>query len=105
MSNTIGFEFGSFDFFCNKVSLPMCSLVGDKIMPECYSRNLEVKSYLIFQAATIVMGFVALIMAFIMIIHIKSKYTAVGLYFFIFKFKYTIKKKLIFIKNKKYKFK
>jgi len=78
MSNTIGFEFGSFDFFCNKVSLPMCSLVGDKIMPECYSRNLEVKNYLIFQAATIVMGFVALIMAFIMIIHIKSKYTAVG---------------------------
>jgi len=77
-SSSIQFAFGDFDFFCEKVSLPMCSLVGEKVMPQCYSRNLEIKNHLIFQAATLVMGIVAIIMAFIMIIHIKSKYTAVG---------------------------
>jgi len=75
----ISLQFGDFDYFCNKVSLPMCSLVGNKIMPECYARNLEVsKGHLTFQGATLFMGIVAIIMTFIMIIHIKSKYTAVG---------------------------
>ncbi|ORX45958.1 hypothetical protein BCR36DRAFT_298241 [Piromyces finnis] len=69
----------NFDFFCNKVSLPMCSLVDSKFMPECYSRNLEiVKGHLTFQGATLFMGIVALVMTLIMIFHIKSKYTAVG---------------------------
>jgi len=72
------FKFGSFDFFCNQASLPFCSLVGEKFMPDCYARNLEFGGYLIFQAATCFMAFVAIFMAIIMIIHIKSKYTAVG---------------------------
>ncbi|OUM66213.1 hypothetical protein PIROE2DRAFT_53601 [Piromyces sp. E2] len=78
MSNNIKFDL-NFDFFCNKVSLPMCSLVDNKYMPECYARNLEiVPGHLTFQGATLFMGIVALIMTLIMIFHIKSKYTAVG---------------------------
>jgi len=78
MSNNIKFDL-NFDFFCNKVSLPMCSLVDNKYMPECYSRNLEfISGHLTFQGATLFMGIVALIMTLFMIFHIKSKYTAVG---------------------------
>lgn len=76
--NKYSFEFGSFDYFCDKVSLNICPLVGEKVMPECYSRNLEINNVLIFQGATLFMGFIALIMTIIMIFHIKSKYTAVG---------------------------
>jgi len=79
MNNGPAFEFGNFDFFCNLVSLPMCSLVGKKIMPVCYARNLEmVEGYLTFQGATLFMCFVAFFMTIFMIFHIKSKYTAVG---------------------------
>jgi hypothetical protein len=83
----------NFDAFCSQVSLTVCPLVGSRIEPACYSRNVEiVKDSLIFQPgtllsllyksllllATLVIHVVALIMTSIMIYHIKSKYTAVG---------------------------
>jgi len=45
---------------------------------ECYSRSVDVGNTLIFQGATGFMHILALIMTSIMIIHVRSKYTAVG---------------------------
>lgn len=44
----------------------------------CYSRSVEVANTLIFQGATGFVHILALIMTVIMIIHVRSKYTAVG---------------------------
>jgi len=74
----VSFTFGSFDFFCDSVVIPLCSLVGEKVEPRCYARNIDVGGNLLFQPATLTILFVALIMTSIMIYHIKSKYTAVG---------------------------
>ncbi|KAL1922812.1 uncharacterized protein VTP21DRAFT_9188 [Calcarisporiella thermophila] len=82
-------KFGLFDGICERVSLPLCPLIGpptagftppqyDGVEALCYSRNIEIASTLIFQPATLIIHFVSLIMTSIMIYHIKSKYTAVG---------------------------
>lgn len=72
-------SFGSFDTFCQQVSLTVCPLVGNAVQPSCYSRNVElVRGSLLFSPATIVIHFIALVMTGIMIYHVKSKYTAVG---------------------------
>jgi len=74
----VSFKFGSFDYFCNSVVMPLCALVGDKVEPKCYARNIDIGGSLLFQPATLAILFVALVMTSIMIYHIKSKYTAVG---------------------------
>ncbi|KAI8351549.1 chitin synthase III catalytic subunit [Blakeslea trispora] len=50
----------------------------DGIEPICYSRNVEMAGYLVFQPATLMMDLVALCMTIVMIYHVKTKYTAVG---------------------------
>jgi hypothetical protein len=97
--------FGSFDDICQRASLVICPLVGSEqgIEPICYSRNVEVSGTLIFQPgrfrrvfgrfescwfciditfdgpiAACFVHIVAIIMTAIMILHIRSKYTAVG---------------------------
>jgi hypothetical protein len=48
----VQFQFGSFDYFCNHVALPLCTLVGTNIAkePKCYARNIDLgNSYLIFE--------------------------------------------------------
>ncbi|KAJ3171729.1 Chitin synthase, class 7 [Geranomyces variabilis] len=74
------FAFGKFGYFCNQVALSLCPLVGGPsgIEPQCYSRNIEMGSLLIFEPATLVIHLIALFMTGIMIYHIKTKYTAVG---------------------------
>ncbi|KAJ3407519.1 Chitin synthase, class 7 [Chytridiales sp. JEL 0842] len=75
------FAFGSFDYFCSQVALPLCPLVGQQggIEPQCYGRNVEFAGgMLVFSPATLVIHIIALIMTGIMIYNIKSKYTAVG---------------------------
>eukprot|EP00158_Paraphelidium_tribonemae_P002765 Partr_v1_DN25646_c0_g1_i3_m4754 putative Chaperone required for the export of the chitin synthase chs3 from the endoplasmic reticulum (By similarity) len=67
-----------FDVFCKQVSLTVCPLVGEKLEPSCYSRNVELGGSIVFQPASIIIHLIALIMTGIMIYHIKSKYTAVG---------------------------
>lgn len=79
--------FGSFESICETVGLPLCALVGPYdgignvgIEPVCYSRTIEAANTIIFQAAS---GFVhigALIMCLIMIFHVRSKFTAVGMF-------------------------
>ncbi|KAF1990037.1 hypothetical protein K402DRAFT_444544 [Aulographum hederae CBS 113979] len=78
--------FGDFQAICEKTSIPLCSLVGPPspitgrpgIQPNCYSRTVEVANTIIFQGATDFTHIIALIMTTIMIIHVRSKFTAVG---------------------------
>jgi len=78
--------FGNFETLCLKVALPLCSLVGPPssitgatgIPTECYSRSVELANTIIFQGAADFAHIIALIMTAIMIIHVRSKFTAVG---------------------------
>ena len=78
--------FGDFTTICTKASLPICTLVGPQnsltgatgIIAECYSRTIDVANTLIYQGANGIAHISALIMTVIMIIHVRSKFTAVG---------------------------
>ncbi|KAF2489692.1 chitin synthase export chaperone [Lophium mytilinum] len=78
--------FGDFHTICNKVSIPLCSVVGPPsgltgavgIQAACYSRSIELANTIIFQAAADFMHILALTMTVVMIIHVRSKFTAVG---------------------------
>ncbi|KAI9883100.1 MAG: Chitin synthase, class 7 [Watsoniomyces obsoletus] len=78
--------FGDFETICRKTAVPLCSLVGPPsaiagttgIQPDCYARSIELANTIIFQGATDTMHILALIMTAIMLIHVRSKYTAVG---------------------------
>ncbi|KAI9740195.1 MAG: Chitin synthase, class 7 [Cirrosporium novae-zelandiae] len=78
--------FGDFDTICQQSSLPLCALVGGDspitggtgIQPDCYARSIEVANTILFQTATDVIHLMALGMTVIMIIHVRSKFTAVG---------------------------
>ncbi|KAG2197374.1 hypothetical protein INT46_006808 [Mucor plumbeus] len=74
------FEAFSFTGICQTVALSLCPLIGQEngVEPVCYSRNIDLAGNLIFQPATLVIDIVAIVMAAIMIYHIRSKYTAVG---------------------------
>ncbi|KAJ7134254.1 chitin synthase III catalytic subunit-domain-containing protein [Mycena epipterygia] len=76
----MGVQFGSFNSICETAALVICPLVGSDqgIEPSCYSRNVDVGGTLIFQPSTCFVHIVAIIMTAIMILHIRSKYTAVG---------------------------
>ncbi|EPZ33277.1 Chitin synthase III catalytic subunit domain-containing protein [Rozella allomycis CSF55] len=71
------FSFGSFSYFCSQASLPLCSAIKLDD-PSCYSRNVDINGFLMFQPSTLVVHIIAIIMTLIMIYNIKSKYTAVG---------------------------
>jgi hypothetical protein len=47
---------------------------------ECYSRSIELANTIIFQGAASFMHIAALIMTVIMILHVRSKFTAVGMF-------------------------
>ena len=78
--------FGDFQSICTKTPLPLCALVGPVskltgvtgIDPICYARSIELANTIIFEGATDFMHILALIMTTIMIIHVRSKFTAVG---------------------------
>jgi hypothetical protein len=77
--------FGDFSTICTKAAIPLCALVGRQeinggagIQTNCYSRTIEIANTLIFQAANDFMHILALIMTVVMIIHVRSKFTAVG---------------------------
>jgi hypothetical protein len=79
--------FGDFTWICENVALPLCSAVGPPsavsgatgIQANCYSRSIELANTIIFQGATDFMHILALIMTAVMIIHVRSKFTAVGM--------------------------
>ncbi|KAE8352315.1 chitin synthase export chaperone [Aspergillus coremiiformis] len=78
--------FGDFDTICQKAALPLCSLVGPAssisgatgIIPNCYARNIELANTIIFEGAASFVHIIALGMTVIMILHVRSKFTAVG---------------------------
>ncbi|KAF6238325.1 hypothetical protein HO173_003605 [Letharia columbiana] len=79
--------FGDFETICRKSALPVCSVVGPTnpisnsttgIQATCYARNIELANTIIFEAATDFIHILALGMAAIMVLHVRSKFTAVG---------------------------
>ncbi|CAG8973428.1 hypothetical protein HYALB_00006454 [Hymenoscyphus albidus] len=78
--------FGDFDSICRKAQIPLCAVVGHYstvtdsygIEADCFARNIELANTIIFQGAASFMHIVALIMTVIMILHVRSKFTAVG---------------------------
>ncbi|KAK4980877.1 Chitin synthase, class 7 [Elasticomyces elasticus] len=78
--------FGDFTPICEKSPLPLCSLVGTAsritgrtgIPAGCYSRTIELANTIIFQGAAGFAHIIALIMTVVMILHVRSKFTAVG---------------------------
>jgi hypothetical protein len=79
--------FGDFHNICAEAALPACQLIGPAskisgaagIQATCYSRSVDLANTIIFQGATDFMHILALIMTAIMIIHVRSKFTAVGM--------------------------
>jgi hypothetical protein len=80
-------SFGSFQTICETVPIPLCALVGpydnsgDRpgIEAKCFSRTIEAANTIIFQAASDFVHIGALIMCLIMVFHVRSKFTAVGM--------------------------
>lgn len=78
--------FGDFGAICRKSALPLCSLVGPPsaisgktgIQASCYARSVELANTIIFETANDFMHILALGMAAIMVLHVRSKFTAVG---------------------------
>lgn len=79
--------FGDFTTFCETVPLPLCASVGAiksvsngvGIEANCYARNIEMANTIIFQMAASAIHIVALVMTVIMILHVRGKFTAVGM--------------------------
>ncbi|KAI5451276.1 Chitin synthase, class 7 [Naganishia albida] len=73
-------KFGSFEAVCEHAALLVCPLLHTPhgVEPDCYGRNIQLGSQLIFQPGTCCIHIGALGMTVIMIYHVRSKYTAVG---------------------------
>lgn len=78
-------NFGDFRAICENAPLPLCATIGDRdelarggIESDCYARNIELANTIIFEGATSVIHIIAILMTIIMILHVRSKFTAVG---------------------------
>lgn len=73
-------EFGDFKALCQTASLVVCPMLHSPngIEPTCYSRNVGLGGVVFFQPSTFFVHIIAIIMTIIMIVHVRSKYTAVG---------------------------
>lgn len=79
--------FGDFTTICQRAALPLCASVGEiksisngvGIEAACYARNIELANTIIFQMAASAIHIVALVMTVIMILHVRGKFTAVGM--------------------------
>jgi Chitin synthase III catalytic subunit. len=80
--------FGDFTNICHMAPLPLCSSIGPRtliasgvgIEPDCYARNIELANTIIFQGASSAMHIVALGMTVVMVLHVRGKFTAVGMF-------------------------
>ncbi|KAF8454310.1 chitin synthase III catalytic subunit [Terfezia claveryi] len=77
--------FGSFQSLCENAPLPLCPLIGPYnggagrgIEPVCYARSIDFANTIIFQGANSFVHILSLIMTIIMVLHVRSKFTAVG---------------------------
>lgn len=80
--------FGDFYSICEQAAVPLCAEVGaittiagsHGIEATCYARNIELANTIIFQVAASFVHILALTMTVVMILHIRSKFTAVGMW-------------------------
>ena len=85
-ATVVAMGFGDFSSICERTPIPLCPLVGSPspitgshfTQSQCYSRSIELANTIIFQGAAGFAHIIALIMLVIMIIHVRSKFTAVG---------------------------
>ncbi|KAI1811327.1 chitin synthase export chaperone [Poronia punctata] len=78
--------YGDFTDICHKAPLPLCASVGTGasisssvgVETDCFARNIELANTIIFQGASSFLHILALGMTIVMILHIRSKFTAVG---------------------------
>lgn len=79
--------FGSFQTLCETAPLPLCPLVGPYdghqdggrgVEAVCYARSIDFANTIIFQAANSFVHILSLVMTVIMVLHVRSKFTAVG---------------------------
>lgn len=70
-------RFGDFEWICHQASLTVCPALGLGD-PACYSRNIGMNSFLLFQPAVLAVALSAMVVTMIMIWHVRRKYTAVG---------------------------
>ena len=76
----------SFQTLCETAPVPLCPLVGpydggqgDRgIEAVCYARSIDFANTIIFQAANSFVHILSLIMTIVMVLHVRSKFTAVG---------------------------
>lgn len=71
------FSFGDFKWVCSQASFIVCPALGHSD-PKCYSRNVALQNFLLFQPSVLAVNLSAIVMTTNMIIQIKNKYTAVG---------------------------
>ena len=79
--------FGEFTDMCHMAPLPLCASIGPitsistgvGIEPDCYARNIELANTIIFQGAASAMHIIALLMTVVMVLHVRGKFTAVGM--------------------------
>ena len=74
------FSFGDYSGVCREIAMISCPLLGTQfgIVPDCYSRNIDINNTIIFQPATCLIHFAAILMTVLIIYHVRIKYTAVG---------------------------
>lgn len=81
--------FGSFEFICKKAPVPLCALVGPYdsnnavlggvgVTTECFARSIELANTIIFQVGTAFVNLAALGVLLVIILNIRSKFTAIG---------------------------
>lgn len=80
--------FGSFESICQKTGLPLCSVIApignstnlftNGVVPQCYSRPVELANTMIFQIGNAFIHIGTLIVLLIIIFNVRSKYTAIG---------------------------
>lgn len=77
--------FGNLASICELAPLPLCPLIGHNAItnatgtqPHCYARTITLANTIIFEGAAATVHIVALIMTTIMLLHVRSKFTAVG---------------------------
>ena len=81
-------SFGDFTGICQMAPIPLCASIGPitsissgvGVEPDCYARNIELANTLIFQGAASAMHIIALCMTVVMVLHVRGKFTAVGMF-------------------------
>ncbi|EGV63653.1 hypothetical protein CANTEDRAFT_114692 [Yamadazyma tenuis ATCC 10573] len=79
--------FGSFEELCKHTSLPLCSVISTSnstseftrgVLPQCYSRSVELANTMIFSVGNAFIHFATLGVLLIILFNVRAKYTAIG---------------------------